>query len=242
MSQEESTPQARVFWVLLTVFGGSFTTGIAVLPGSPLWGLAWMITGIIGLLILVRDRIKAIPVRTPLLILASVMGALFIGYSSYQLTAVSRSIDMYVMPRTVTKEQAEAIRAYLAPHKAHRIAVKVNPLDREAMEYWAQLFNALRLTSWEVEQITSMEEPHTLNDGLCIHEQGTNSKQSNSKDDPATLLRDALRNAQVQVNCGGGTGAGEYKLFLLVGHRPLAVGRQPPLLESLGEWLLKVSQ
>jgi hypothetical protein len=79
MSKEEGPDQqTRVFWVLLTVFGGSLTSGIGILLESPLLGFMLLITGMTGLSILVWDRIKAVPVRTPLLVVASGMGALFI--------------------------------------------------------------------------------------------------------------------------------------------------------------------
>lgn len=238
----EDIPPTKQFWVLLTVFGGLFTSGVAILLASPLWGSACILAGMLGLGVLVWDRKKAIPVRTPLLVLASLMGSLFIGYSSYQLMAINRDINMYVLPRSVSEQQVEAFRAYLALHEAHSVTVKVNPLDNEAREYWGQIFNALRRTSWHVQQSTFAGEPYTLNEGLCIHEQGTSSKPNDLKHDPAALLRDAFTTAQITVNCGGSSAAGEYKLFILVGHRPLAVGWRPPWLHRLGSWLQSISR
>jgi hypothetical protein len=237
----ENIPQTRLFWVLVTIFGGIFTTGVTMVVLSPWWGTLYIVIGLLGFGVLVRDRVRAVPVRMPLLILASVMSSLFIGYLSYHLMELNRKIDIYVMPRKVSEEQVASLKTFLAGHEAQSVTIKVNPQDREATEYWGQISTALRGTSWRVEQNTSTGEPFTLNDGLCIHEQGSNSKPGGLKHDPHKVLQDAFAAAKIQVNCGSGTGAGEYKLYLLVGHRPLMIGWQPPWLFRLGSWLQSMS-
>jgi hypothetical protein len=63
-----------------------------------------------------------------------------------------------------------------------------------------------------------------------------------AKHDPKTTLQQALTAADITVTCAGGSGAGEYKLYLLVGHRPLVVGDQEPLLSKVGRWIVSLSR
>ena len=154
-----------------------------------------------------------------------------------------RDLDTYVMPRVVTSKQVDDLKELLSHHKAHSVTVKVNPRDAEAREYWGQLSNALRRTEWNVEVDTSDAEPRTINDGLCIHEVGGNAKPNDPKNDPRAILEQALREAKIISNCGGGSAAGDYKLFILVGHRPLAIGREAPnMLQRLGRWLTRFGE
>jgi hypothetical protein len=37
--------------------------------------------------------------------------------------------------------------------------------------------------------------------------------------------------------CGGSVSAGDYKLFLVVGHRPLKIGDQVPMLSKVARWI-----
>ena len=128
---------------------------------------------------------------------------------------------VYVRPRAVTPKQADDLRTYSAHHEKYPVTVKVNPLDEEATEYAARLKNALTNAGWDATFSTSDTDPHTLNNGLCIYDLGENSKPAN---DPSRLLANALSAAKIRVNCGGSTAAGEeYKLFVLVGHRPVAL-------------------
>jgi hypothetical protein len=153
-----------------------------------------------------------------------------------------RDLDTYVMPRVVTSKQADDLKEYLSHQKAHSVTAKVNSRDREATEYWGQLSNALKRTEWNVEMSTGDAPPFTLNNGLCIHEEGQNAKPKDPKNDPRTILESALRQAQINPNCGGGSAAGDYKLFILVGHRPLAIGKEPSSLYRLGRWLMSFGQ
>jgi len=170
--------------------------------------------------------------------------------ASLYLYSIHSSFEMYARPRIVTEEQANDLREYLSHHKAHAVIVKVNPHDVEAREYWAQLSNALRRTDWSVEISTADAPPNTLNDGLCIHETGMHVKPHfDPNDDPHQLLDEALLAAHIERNCGGSSAAGgEYKLFLLVGHRPLKIGIEDRPLFKLGillqraaNWLMRVS-
>jgi hypothetical protein len=243
----ETVPSGeRLFWVLLTVFGALFANGLFFVFGSEHFGafLAGAVTGtvgLIGLIVLKRDRIKKIPIRLPLLIVGISSVSLLIGYIPYAVSKTYSKLEIYVLPRSVASKQSNALKDYLAHHEAHAVTVKVNSLDPEAREYAGQIFNALKQTEWNVDFITNNGEPYTYNEGLCIHEQGINAKPNDPKHDPVTLLQEAFQAAKIQVNCSGGVGGGEYKLFVLVGHRPLAI-QDESLLTKLGRWIVHLEE
>ena len=120
--------------------------------------------------------------------------------------------------------------------------MKVNPLDSEATGYASLIFNALKQTSWDVTFSTANADPNTLNNGLFTCVVGSNAGPPDSKDNPEQIIRAAFRAANIEVNGGASIGAGEYKLFILVGHRPLAIGRRKPMLAKLGYWIISVGQ
>jgi hypothetical protein len=254
--ERQELPQDRLFWVLLTIFGSMFATGSFIVFQNLGWGLFELIAGFSGLVVLVRDRanvnflrttkipkLPGIPLRTLLLALASAAISIFVGHTISQIMTIQTAVDQYVLPRSLSDKQAADLRDFLSRHKPYSVTVKANPLDAEALQYAGQLFNVLHGTEWTVELSTSNQDPNTLNPGLCIDEMGENSKPKfNEKDNPRNLLQQAFQAANVEVNCGGGAGAGEYKLFLLVGHRPLVVGAQVPALVRLGTWIASWSE
>jgi hypothetical protein len=165
----------------------------------------------------------------------------FATYSITYMNALRSDIDTYVIPRTITQKQADDLREYLSHHDKYAVTVKVNPLDAEAREYAAQLFGALYRTNWEAKFNTSSDEPWTLNDGLCIQVMGENANPYDAKHDPKALLQAAFTASDINANCGGGAAAGDYKLFVLVGHRPLSLGYKGPPLVRLGRWIMSLS-
>jgi hypothetical protein len=66
------------------------------------------------------------------------------------LRSLRSDLDAYVTPRTVSKEQTDKLRGYLSRHDAYAVSVRVVQHDQEAMEYAAQLFNAMRQTNWDI--------------------------------------------------------------------------------------------
>jgi hypothetical protein len=144
-------------------------------------------------------------------------------------------LDRYVMPRIVTQQQADAIQKNVKG--AGSITVKVNPRDREATEYAGQLFNALRNTGWNVDMSIAEAPPLILNDGVRSHLDGQNNA-SDRRNPGAELqaLVNALQKAGIQINGGSAQGAGEYKMFLLVGSRPVSIGG-PPLRHKVVQWV-----
>jgi hypothetical protein len=124
------------------------------------------------------------------------------------MNSLRSDIDTYVIPRTITKSQADDLREYLSHRDKYAVTVKVNPVDAEAREYAAQLFNALNQSDWTATFDTSGGEPNsqpnTLNDGVCIDTVGENAKPYDAKHDPKLHLQAAFIAANIIANCSGG--------------------------------------
>jgi len=146
-------------------------------------------------------------------------------------------LDKYVMPRIVTQQEADAIQTNV--QGAGSVTVKVDPRDREALEYAGQLFNALRNTGWNVDMSTA-DAPPIPNDGVCHYLTGqNNAPDRRNPGGELQALANGLQKAGIRIDGGGAQGAGEYKMFLLVGHRPVSIGR-PPLRYKVGQWVMKI--
>jgi hypothetical protein len=135
----------------------------------------------------------------------------FIIYGIHFVYNIRSDIDKYVMPRRITTEQSDNLREYSAHHDKYYVKVKVNLLDKEALEYAGQLSFALTQAGWDAPLDTSSGDPNTLNDGLCINTTGenVNPKPFDAKHDPRMLLQQALTAAYIGVTCGSTVGAGE---------------------------------
>jgi hypothetical protein len=81
--------------------------------------------------------------------------------------------------------------------------------------------------------------PPILDDGVRYYMTGQNNApdRRNPGGELQTLVN-AVEKAGIQINGGGGQAAGEYKMFLLVGHRPVSIGR-PPLRYKVAQWVMK---
>ena len=66
------------------------------------------------------------------------------------LHGLRQDIDEYLTPRTVTQEETDKLREYLAAHDAGAVNIRVVQHDQEAMEYAGELFNSMRQTNWDV--------------------------------------------------------------------------------------------
>jgi hypothetical protein len=243
--EREELPQSRPFLVGLTIWGALFTTGLFVVFQNFDWGLFYTLSGLCGLSVLIRDRLRIPLIRrsrpslqTIMSIFASVVISIFVGHTISQIVSVQTAFTQYVLPRSLTEKQASEVRDFLSHHKPYSVTVKANPLDSEAMGYAGQLFNALHATDWTAVLDTSDQGPGVANPGLCIDEIGQSSRPKfDAKDIPAETLQQAFQAANVEVNCGGGSGGGDYKIYLLVGHRPLIMNAQEPALRRLGNWI-----
>jgi hypothetical protein len=161
--------------------------------------------------------------------LAVGLGYLAIVVIAY-VRSIRRDVDRYVMPRRITKTQARRLREYLSHHPSHALTIKVDPLDSEANWYANQLLAVFKQTQWNVDY--NITRPYMPDDGLCIHATGS---QGIGKDDPRTILQPAFVFARITVNRGSAVAAGEFKVFLLVGRRPLAIRYREPLLSRVGK-------
>jgi hypothetical protein len=167
---------------------------------------------------------------------ALIIFAASIKATSY-LAGIRRDLNRYVLPRAITTKQAEAIKANV--QGTGFLTVKANSSDREATEYASQLFNAVRQTKWQIEFSTADTPPQPVNDGLMSHVNGMG--QAPDPRNPGVEIQqlvDALNRSGVAVNGGGAQTAGEYKLYLLVGHRPLVLRPAPSSFAvAIQQWL-----
>jgi hypothetical protein len=159
----------------------------------------------------------------------------------YQITSLRSDFEMYMMPRQLSQQQAKDLTAYLSSHGPYSVSVRADPADREALEYASGVFNAIHQSEWTSDFNLTNDDPKPAGEGLTIQELGSNSKPNDPKHDPAAALREAFQAAGILVTGGGSTGAGTYKLFVMVGRRPLAIGRQPPILFRVGQWFMKMA-
>lgn len=88
--------------------------------------------------------------RLRMALVAAIVGYFLIDGLFY-IRGLRNELDASVTQRMVSKEQAQKLREYFAKHDAYAVSVKVVPHDQEAMEYAAQLFNAMRETNWDID-------------------------------------------------------------------------------------------
>lgn len=157
----------------------------------------------------------------------------------FQIASVRSDLDMYAMPRQLTRQQARNLTAYLSAHGPYAVVVRANPSDSESREYASAIYSALYQSGWTVDFDLSDNDPKPA-EGLTIQVIGANSRPNDPKNDPAATLRNAFQAADLPSG-GGATGAGAYKLFVMVGHRPVAIGKQSPFPIWVGEWMERSS-
>ena len=159
-----------------------------------------------------------------------------IGFASYAV-GIRRDLNQYVLPRRITRKQARAIKANV--EGTGFLTLRVNPRDREATEYANQLLSALKQTNWKIVMSTADTSPQPVNEGLSSYVSGTS--QAPDRENPwaqVQQLAEALNRSGVPVNGSGSQSAGEYKQFLLVGHRPLVLRPAPSsFMLTVQQWL-----
>jgi hypothetical protein len=161
--------------------------------------------------------------------------AYFVVLSLSRAHACRRDFDNFVRPRSLDEDQVDALIEFFSDRDPFPVTVKVNPLDEEAVRYASQVREALNRTPLTVDFSTSSGEPSTDGTGLGIQEVGSNSRPNPS---PRDILRDGLQYARVVTSGGGGRGAGEYKLYLVVYTRPLMLAPRVSPLHRVGMWLI----
>lgn len=150
------SPRELLQWILLTVFGGLFVTGLYfIVVDHPWWGLFYLVSGLGGMLAMIRDlltpQINKVPIRTPLKVLASASFIILLVQMVSVIFGVRSDLDAYVTPRTITAKQADDLREYFSHHEPCVISVKVVPDDPEAMDYANMLFEALIKTKCDID-------------------------------------------------------------------------------------------
>lgn len=247
----------RQFWVLLTVFGGLFGTGLFLFFEHPWIGGGEVIVGATGLASLIRDRIKHLPVGTPLRALASVASIIVIVYINAQLVSMRSDLDAYVMPRVITPKQAEDIRSALKAHPTEiTIDVFASSGDPEALEYGGQLANVIRSGGWRVNfaglnpwesgpssnygngsffnVYLAMDQGVTVRVGLV----GQPTNEDPLHPTPGAVLNEALQRAQIANGSGGAADRGVYSVIVEVGRRPRDI-RHGGVRVKLGQWIMQ---
>jgi hypothetical protein len=149
------SPEEKVFYVLLTIFGALFPTGLYFLVVDHLWwGCFYTVVGLGGLLVLIKDRLRPIVVRLPtrklLMLIASVSVAVLTVQVVIMIFTLRSDLDTYVMPRTITERQANDLHKYLSKYEPSTLHIKVVQNDPEAVEYAGYLFKSLVDAGWDI--------------------------------------------------------------------------------------------
>jgi len=257
---EEELPQSRLFWVLLTIFGSMFAAGPFIIFQSLPWGLFDIIVGLLGMIVLIRDRVRKtvrkVPIRTPLLMMAWAAVSIFVGHTVSQITATQEALKNYVIPRTVPEEQAAAIRKVLSAHESSVVDVVANVGDPEALEYAGQLSNAIKSGGWEAKfgPVNPWDtSPYSarfgqvfnplwlaLDRGIMIRVGyvGQRGNPDPRHPTPDELLFAAFKAANLEYGGSLTADQDKYSLIVEVGRRPTMINRSPSLFARLGRWLM----
>jgi hypothetical protein len=119
--------------------------------------------------------------------------------------------------------------------KANDADVDGKPLYKNTEDY----LNAR--DAWlEMEMSSKMAEQVNDNTGLCIEVEvaGQPTNPDPRHPTPDSIMRDAMRYAGIDVNCGGGSANNrEYTMYFLVGHRPRIIGNEEPTIRKIGRWI-----
>lgn len=83
-----------------------------------------------------------------LFLVAFIIGIIFLSY----VYPLRQELEMYVMPRVVTEEQASKLRKFLSANPSDvKLKIFCNVADTEALEYASQLYNAIMAGGWEAQ-------------------------------------------------------------------------------------------
>jgi len=177
-------------------------------------------------------------------------------FSSY-IHSLRHDLDMYVMPRVVTQEQAVELRKALKASPSPTdvtVTIFSSVADRETVDYGSELFSAIVAGGWNAKfQPVNPWDPSPptrrefynsyliADQGLTIHTclVGQPVNRDPNHPTPDEILKEALLEADIDVNGPGqAPDCGKYSLDLEVGKRPVEIGRRPSILFRLGKWIL----
>jgi hypothetical protein len=157
--ESEQLPQDRWYWGWYAIFG-LLAFGSPFIPAP--FGFPCFVIGVGGLLIQMREGFKARFARLKqlrisrahllaLVRIAAVIMLIVLAIKTISLVfEINKDFDAYIVPRTVTAEQADKLKDYLSKREPFAVSVDVVPNDQEAMEYASRLFNALVQTNWDI--------------------------------------------------------------------------------------------
>lgn len=258
--EREELPQDRWYWGWYGIFLVLLGVCPFIIWEHPGWGIFYGVFGLGGLFILMRDGLKAhlgkipisrIPVRPPIKAVAVIALSILIGQTAHLVLSTRSDLNTYVMPRTVTEKQYDALHDYFSHHQGnYAVKITVNANDREAVQYGLQLASALSKAGWEANCCFSSEKLNEKLDNMSSVSIGFTRQNLNpydEKHDPRMLLNEALMQAEID---GGGSSEdisslldqSEYKLFLLIGRRPFAIHKQPRfahVYRRIFSWLME---
>ena len=175
-------------------------------------------------------------------------GVLFVGalvcaavFAVY-LRSARQPVASSTAARSVSAAQSRLLLQELAKHPAYSITINTDASDSEARHFADQLYDTLRNSQWHVDLSTNSSGPPP-GTGLCITQTGEDSRPPypDISQDPYFYLPDAFKAADIYIGSESGQSSGEYKLFLVVGHRnqPEAAQRHGYLLHAAERWLLR---
>jgi hypothetical protein len=166
---DDLPPQDRVVCTVLDYIGLGFllvVSEILFVSGAPWW--KWLLSVAVGIFFVwmahywprVRPRLGPVFVASITRVannfwlrriaVVTIFGCLITSvlYFAFQLR---KDLDMYVMPRTITAQQAKRLSEFLSRYPSFSVGVKVAyPSDEESSEYAGELFGALRNTKLDV--------------------------------------------------------------------------------------------
>jgi hypothetical protein len=237
--------------------------------GKPAWETGGYVAAaaaihIIGTKLPRISRILGSNIRSALNMIITILSACFVVYAVFSgvfyVLRLRSDLDAFVIPRTLTDEQREAIRAVLSQHDDPHADINVfaSQLDPEAVEYAATLFNAIKDSGWTVRfgnlnPLDTAPNPNldkykntffpaylAVDGGVNIRVgypgQPSNSDPKNLR--PDELLGKAFSAARIQHGGGGGANQSGYFVIIAVGRRPLAI-RDVPWRFKVAGWLAR---
>jgi hypothetical protein len=176
---------------------------------------------------------------------AALIIAGYVGISVLlSLHALRSDLEKYVLPRVVTPEQSVRLRNYLSHHEAYSVVVKYSQSDQEALDFAAQISDAIRQTGWKVTFVSDDKPSGGGGQGMGIYveEPGQSTEPDPRHPKPHEILLQAFGEAGINVDQTISTNRPSYAFVVMVTHRPLALGTyEPPLHYRVAKWLMRMS-
>lgn len=142
-------------------------------------------------------------------------------------TLIQKRMERYVLPRSLTEAQKNAIAAHLRKFDPQTVVMRIIPRNEEAGSYRADLQQALEKGGWPIVQFIYDE---TAQEGLSINSteprpdpaQQTPFDRLNPKKKPVQILVEAFTQAGVAINGGMSSNDARYigaAITIVIGNR-----------------------